>query len=96
MDIMDYLYLEMPSILLLKISINKKSTLEEIDRINADIGIREEEMLEWCSLANFEQAKGYYEGKLLNHNKKDLFGISISELLDYVEKLISMKKERER
>lgn len=54
----------------------------------------EEEMLKWYSLENFEQARGYYEGRILSHNKKDLFGVSTSELLAYTEKLISIKKER--
>ena len=96
MDIMDYLFLELPSILLLKNSINERTTLEEIDQINAKIGIKEEELLMWCSLADFLQAKGYYEGRLFNHKKKDLFRVSLSELLDYVERLIAMKRERER
>lgn len=96
MDIMEYLLLEMATIMLKKKKIDTSHNIAEVDKINANIAMAEEEMLEWCSLENFYEAKGFYEGRILNRNKKDLLGVATKDLLDYTEELIAKKKERER
>lgn len=96
MDIMEYLFLEMPTILLSKRDINATHDMAEADKINASIAESEDNLLTWCSLENLMDAKKYYEGAILKGIKTSLFGITTNELLDYTDILISMKKERER
>lgn len=95
MDIMDYLFLEMATVLLSKRDINTAYTMTEIDEINASVVESEESLLRCCSLENFIDAKNYYEERILNGESLDLFGVATKDLLDYTEKLISMKRERE-
>jgi len=95
MDIMEYLFLEMATILLSKKGIDAAHTMTEVDEINASIADGEECLLNWCSLENFMDAKNFYEEKILNGEALDLFGVATKDLLDYTEKLISMKRERE-
>lgn len=96
MDIMEYLLLEMACILLSKKKLDAAHSTKETDKINANIADGEEMMLTCCSLENFYEAKGFYEGRIQKQKKKDLFGVATKDLLDYTEELIAKKKERER
>jgi hypothetical protein len=96
MDIMEYLLFEMATIMCSKRDINVAHTIAEIDEINASIDESEECLLAWCSLENFMDAKGYYEERILQGEALGLFGVETKDLLDYSERLISMKREREK
>lgn len=96
MDIMEYLLLEMASILVDSENIKRQSSDDLIDKMNAGIREREEEMLEWCSLEDFLTAKRYYEEDIAKGEKTGLLRVSLQDLLDYTEELIAKKKERER
>lgn len=96
MDIMEYLLFEMATIMCSKKGVNVAHTMAEIDEINASVDESEECLLTWCSLENFMDAKKYYEEKILHGEALGLFGVETKDLLDYSEKLIAMKRERER
>lgn len=96
MDILDYILMEIPQILYYNERIKLAKSKAEAEEAARMADISETEMLEWCTLENFLGAKSFYEEKLEKGEERDLYGVATKDALDYAEKLIAMKKERER
>lgn len=95
MNIMDYVFLEIACILLKCNELSKVCTPEEVDKINETIATAEKDLLNFCSLENFLEAKKCYEQDIANGEKMGLLGVSLIESLTYTNELIA-KKERGR